>query len=158
VGPDTIVSPHSPKLSEVLVATVLVTVLSSMACRGARANPRLQVEQQPASPVPLVIQGRITEIQGAVLTVKTPDGYPGGPGAHAQFAIRGPAFKVDVAGARVLLPDGRRADRAPLAIGDRVLAVLTGTDSGSLVPDSVSHTYSASVVERVVETDKIVTH
>lgn len=159
VGPDITVRRRKPKVSEVLITTMLLTALSSAACRGARAYSRLQVERQPASSAPLVIQGRITEIQGALLTVKTPDGYPGGgPGVHAQFVTAGPAFKVDISRARVLLPDGRQADRVPLAVGDRVLAVLTGTDSDSSLPDSVSHTYLASVVERVVQTDKIVSH
>lgn len=36
--------------------------------------------------------------------------------------------------------------------------VLTGPDSGPPVPGSVSHTYCASIVERVIQSDKIVTH
>ena len=59
-------------------------------------------------------------------TVKTPDGYPGGPGMHAQFVTAGPAFTVDISHARVLLPDGRQTDKRPLAVGDRVL--MGGSD------------------------------
>jgi hypothetical protein len=97
-------------------------------------------------------------MQGNLVTVKTPDGYPGGPGGHAQFVIAGPTFRVDVSRARVLLPDGRQADKVPLAVGDRVLMVLTGPDPGPPVPGSGSHTYYASIVERVIQSDKIVTH
>ena len=61
------------------------------------------------------------------MTVKTPDGYPGGPGVHAQFVTAGPTFRVDVSRARVLLPDGKQADELPLAVGDRVLMVLSWT-------------------------------
>jgi hypothetical protein len=149
---------YSPKISEVLVATVLLTALFSTACGGARAS-QLRGERHPTSSVPVVIQGRITEIQGSLVTVKTPDGYPGGgPGGHAQFVTAGPIFRVDVSSASLLLPDGRQADKVPLAVGDHVLAVLTGPDSGSPLPGSASHTYFASIVERVIKGDKIVTH
>jgi hypothetical protein len=39
-----------------------------------------------------------------------------------------------------------------------VLMVLTGPDSGSAEPGNGSPTYSASIVERVVQGDKIITH
>lgn len=148
---------YSLKISEALVATMLLTELFSTACGGARAS-QLRAERQPTSSVLLVIQGRITEIQGSLVTVKTPDGYPGGPGAHAQFVTAGPTFKVDVSRARLLLPDGRQADKVPLAVGDHVLAVITGPDSDSPLPGSPSHTYVASIVERVIKGDKIITH
>ena len=119
------------------------------------------VHRQSASSEPLVIQGRITGIQGAFVTVKTPDGYPGGPGVHAQFVIAGPAFKVDVSHARVLLPDGKHPDPRPLAVGDRVLMVLVGPGSESPAPNgpgNVIHTHVASMIERIAESDKITTH
>ena len=137
---------------------MLLTALYNVTGREVQADSQNQVDRQPASSEPLVIQGRITGIQGAVVTVKTPDGYPGGPGGHAQFVIAGPTFRVDVSRARVLLPDGKQTDKLPLAVGDRVLIVLTGPDSGSAEPASVSRTYSASIVERVVQGDKIITH
>jgi hypothetical protein len=137
---------------------MLFTALYSVTGRSVRADSQNQVDRQPASSEPLVIQGRITRMQGAVVTVKIPDGYPGGPGGHAQFVIAGASFRVDVSRARVLLPDGKQTDKLPLAIGDRVLIVLTGPDSGSAEPGSVSPTYSASIVERVVQGDKIITH
>lgn len=71
VGRNITVSACCRKGSEVLIATMLVTALFSTACARARAS-QLRVEQQPTSPAPLVIQGRITEIQGSLLTVKTP--------------------------------------------------------------------------------------
>ena len=136
---------------------MLLAALFSTACARARAS-QLRVEQQPTSSVSLVIQGRITEIQGSLVAVKTPDGYPGGPGVHAQFVTAGPTFRIDVSGARLLLPDGRQADRVPLAIGDHVIAVLTGPSSGSPLPGSAGQIYLASIVERVIKGDKIVTH
>lgn len=149
---------HSPKISALLAATMLLFAHSIAVGRVAQANSQPQVERQPASSVALVIQGQITKIQEALVTVKTPDGYPGGPGIHAQFVTAGPTFRVDVSRARVLLPDGRQADKTPLAVGDRVLVVLTGPDLGPLAPDNMRETYFASIVERLVHSDRIVTH
>jgi len=148
---------RSREIYVLLGATMLFTALYSVMGRAVRADSQNQVDRQPASPEPLVIQGRITGIQGAVVTVKTPDGYPGGPGGHAQFVIAGPTFRVDVSRARVLLPDGKETDKLPLAVGDRVLMVLT-VPVRSPEPSIVSRTYSASIVERVVQGDKITTH
>jgi hypothetical protein len=117
-----------------------------------------QLDRQPAPVELLVIQGRVTGIHGTIVTVKLPDGYPGGRGGHAQFVTAGSVFSVDVSHARVLLPDGKQADKLPLAIGDRVLMVLTGPDAGSAEPGSVRPKYSASIVERVEPGDKIITH
>jgi hypothetical protein len=98
-----------------------------------------------------VIQGRITAIDGSVVTVKTPDGYPGGPGVHAQFVLRGPEFRVDISASRILLPDGKQDDRQPLAVGERVVAVLSQTKaSGAAAP--------AAIVERVSASDRVATH
>ena len=52
--------------------------LYSVTGREVRADSQNQVDRQPASSEPLVIQGRITGIQGTLVTVKVPDGYPGG--------------------------------------------------------------------------------
>lgn len=140
-----------------LTTTILLAPLGWVKGVELQAESPIQAKQQP--PVePFVIQGRITAIQDAVVTVKTPDGYPGGRGAHAQFVTAGPTFRVDVSLARVLLPDGRQADRMPLAVGDRVLMVLTRPDSGPKAPSKVDHIYFASIVERVAQSDKIVTH
>jgi hypothetical protein len=140
---------------------MLLMVLGSVKGREVPADSQTQVYRQPVSSEPLVIQGRITTMQGALATVKTPDGYPGGPGIHAQVVIAGPTFKVDVSRARVLLPDGKQADRLPLTVGDRVLMVLSRPDSGSPAPGSpgnVDQTYFASTIERIVYSDKIITH
>jgi hypothetical protein len=149
---------RSREIYVLLGATMLFTALYSVAGLAVRADSQNQVDRQPASPEPLVIQGRITGIQGGVVTVKTPDGYPGGPGGHAQFVIAGPTFRVDVSRARVLLPDGKQTDKLPLAVGDRVLMVLTVPESRSPEPGTVSRTYSATIVERVLQGDKITTH
>jgi hypothetical protein len=99
-----------------------------------------------------VIQGRITAIDGSVVTVKTPDGFPGGPGIHAQFVMRGPEFRVDISACRILHPDGKEDDKQPLAVGERVVAVLlqAGATSGGTV--------AAAIVERVSTSDRVTTH
>jgi hypothetical protein len=140
--------------------TLLFTLGSVMNLQG-QAVPPGPMPMTPASSESLVIQGRITAMQGDLVTVKTPDGYPGGPGMHAQFVTAGPAFSVDISHARVLLPDGRQTDKRPLAVGDRVLMVLSGADSAAPVPGSstqINRTYHASTIERIVQGDKIVTH
>jgi hypothetical protein len=159
VGSYAIIRRRSQKICTLLAATTLLMAVGSWS--GAKANSPTQAQSQPASSDPRVIQGRITGIEGTVVTVKTPDGFPGGPGAHAQFVTAGPAFKVDVSRARILLPDGKQPDKLPLAIGDRVLIVLSGADSGSPAGRSTSNfiqTYSASILERIAAGDKIVTH
>jgi hypothetical protein len=147
--------------SYALVATsMLLTVLGSVKGQEVPAS-ETRVQRQPVSSDPLVIQGRITTMQGGLVTVKTPDSYPGGPGIHAQFVIAGPTFKVDVSRARVLLPDGKQPDKLPLAVGDRVLMVLREPGSGSPEPSNpgnINRTYLASIIERIADTDKIVTH
>lgn len=145
---------HSRKTYVLLAA---VTFLTAIYC-ATRAASQNQVAQPPAALEPLVIQGRITAIQGSLVTVKLPEGYPGGKGVHAQFVTAGPIFRVDVSRARVLLPDGKQGDKLPLAIGDHVLMVLTRPNAGSAEPGRVSPAYSASVVERVVQGDKVITH
>lgn len=145
-----------------LAASMLLMALCSVEVQGVSAGSQNQAHQKPESTVPLVIQGRITAIDGALVTVKTPDGYPGGgPGIHAQFVSRGPTFNVDVSRARVLLPDGKGIDSLPLAVGDRVLMVLSALGSKPLapnVPANVNQTYFASIVERIVVGDKVITH
>ncbi|MGD0792683.1 MAG: hypothetical protein ABR920_13030 [Terriglobales bacterium] len=161
MGPNAIIRRRSRKIYALLAASMLLMVLGSVKGREVRADSQTQVYRQPVSSEPLVIQGRITTMQGALVTVKTPDGYPGGPGIHAQVVIAGPTFKVDVSRARVLLPDGKQADTLPLTAGDRVLMVLSRPDSGSPAPGSpgnVNQTYFASTIERIVYSDKITTH
>ncbi|MGA8027754.1 MAG: hypothetical protein WB992_11460 [Bryobacteraceae bacterium] len=136
-----------------LAATVLLTGLASG--RGREA------QQQSASSEPLVIQGGITGIQGEVVTMKTPNAYPGGAGGHPQYVVAGPTFKVDISRARVLLADGKQVDTRPLAVGDRVLMVLSGAESqppAPVSPRNVNQTYFASIIERIAQSEKIVTH
>ena len=162
MGSNAIIRRRSRTIYALLAASMLLMALGSVKGREGPADSQTQVHAQPVSSEPLVIQGRITGIQGALVTVKTPDGYPGGPGGHAQFVIAGPAFKVDVSRARVLLPDGKQADELPLTVGDRVLMVLSRPDSGSPAPlgspANFNQTYFASTIERIVYSDKITTH
>ena len=104
----------------------------------------------------LVIQGRVTEIQDTQVKVKTPDGMPGGPGIHAMYVTSGPTFEVDISHARVLLPDGKHADKAPLAVGEHVVMVLEKLRTKA--QNNETPAYSASVIERVAAGDSIVTH
>jgi hypothetical protein len=158
VGPNAIISRRGRKIYTLLGSIILLAALYRVMGSEVRADSQNHVDRQPASPEPLVIQGRITGIQDTLVTVKVPDGYPRGGGGHAQFVTAGPVFRVDISRARVLLPDGKQTDKLPLAVGDRVLMVLTGPDAGSAEPGSVRATYSASIVERVVQGDKIITH
>ena len=155
---DAIIGRRRRRICILLRAFMLLTAFYSVTGREVQANSQNQVDRQAGSTGPLVIQGRITGIQGTVVTVKVPNGYPAEKGGHAQFVTAGPIFRVDISNARVLLPDGKQTDKLPLVIGDRVLMVLTGGKSDSAEPSSVSPTYSASIVERVVEGDKVTTH
>jgi hypothetical protein len=176
--PDRILASHKGKGVEIMVhkATIrkrarkiygpvavgmLVMLLCTVKAQNVPADSQTQLHRKPFSSDTLVIQGRITSIQGALATVKTPDGYPGGPGIHAQVVMGGAVFKVDVTRARVLLPDGRLTDTLPLAAGDRVLMVLSGLGAGSSGPNSpgnIGQTYFASIIERIIDSDRIVTH
>jgi hypothetical protein len=159
----TILRTRTRKMSARLAAAILVMGLCGVKAQEVPAGSQTPLHRKSDSGAPLVIQGRISTIQGALVTVKTPDAYPGGgPGVHAQLVLAGPSFKADVSRARVLLPDGRGADTQPLAVGDRVLMVLKAPpDSGSLAPSTpanVNQTYLASIVERLVVGDKVITH
>ena len=161
VGPRAILRGSNRTICAALAASMVVVAIGSVKGQEPRADSQTQLHRRPASSEPLVIQGRITAIQGTLLTVKTPDGYPGGPGIHAQVVVGGPTFKVDVSRARVLLPDGRQTDTQPLAIGDRVLMVLSRTESEStapLSPANVRQTYFASTIEHIECSGKIITH
>jgi hypothetical protein len=152
---------RTQKISTSLSASILLMLLCSIKAQDVPAGPQTQVRRKPDSCAPLVIQGRITAIHGAVVTVKTPDAYPGGPGVHAQFVIGGPTFKADISRARILLADGRGIDSLPLAVGDHVLMLLSGPDSGSPnpnIPGNISQTYFATTIERIVQDDKMITH
>jgi hypothetical protein len=140
---------------------MLLSTFGTMSGAAARAESEGQAQRQPDAAGIRVIQGRITGINGDVVTVKTPDGYPGGPGMHAQFVTAGPAFDIDVSHSRVLLPDGRQADRHPLVAGDRILVVLSEPAAASATPSAAaSHgqTYQAMIIERVATSDRVISH
>jgi len=165
VGLNAILRKRNRKIYAPLAVSMLLMVIGGVKGREVRADSQTPVSRQHVSsdPLVIVIQGGITAIQGTLVTVKVPDGYPGGPGVHAQVVIAGPTFKVDVSHARVSLPDGKQADTQPLAVGDRVLMVLRGgPDSEGPAPlgkpANVNRTYFASTIERIVYSDKIVTH
>jgi hypothetical protein len=161
VGADTLVRRRSRGSHPLLAPLMLVIVLGGLWGREVRANGQGQLPGPSVSSESLVIQGRITGMEGVLTTVKTPDGYPGGPGGHAQFVTVGPSFRVDISRARVLLPDGRQTDKSPLTVGDRVLMVLSTPDSASSAPAGPTNAnpiYFASTIERVVQSDKIVNH
>jgi hypothetical protein len=147
-------------IGALLTATLLVTSFVTAQNQGKRADSQPNGDRQPAASEVTVIQGRITAIQAALITLKMPDDYPGAPGGHPQFVTAGPTCRVDVSRARFLLSDGTRADKKPLAVGDRVLVVLSGPVSLQPLPGNptVGPPYLASIVERVVQSDKILTH
>ena len=157
VGFNATIARRGRKIRLLLGGTMLLASLYSVMGYEAQASSQNLADRQPASSKSLVIQGHITGIQGTLVTVKVPDAYPGEKGGHAQFVTAGPVFRVDVSHARVLLPDGKQTDKLPLVIGDRVLMVLTGGKSGS-EPSGASPMYSASIVERVAQGDKVTTH
>jgi hypothetical protein len=146
------------KIYSLVTATLLLTVAGS----AMQADSQSQVEREATSSVPLLIQGRVIAIEGILVTVKLPNGYPGGPGIHAQFVRAGPTLKVDVSNARVLLPDGKQADKRPLAVGDQVVMVLSAENAGAAAPPgslpNVSRTNIAAIIERIVQSDKVITH
>ena len=160
MGSNTITRNRSRKIYMLLVSAALLTAPGSMKGREVQADSQTQLRRQPDSAGPLVIQGRITGIQGTLLTVKTPDGYPGGSGGHAQFVTAGPAFVVEVSRARVLLPDGKQVDKRPLVVGDRVVIVLSPPDAQSPLPSpaNVSQAFIASIIERIAQSDTTTTH
>lgn len=153
------VRPHA-KIVLLLTVTLLVTSLGTTQDRGKHGNSEPNSNRKSGASEVIVVQGRVAAIEGALITVKMPDDYPGGPGGHAQFVTAGPTYRVDISRARFLLPDGKREDKKPLAVGDRVLLVLTGPVSIQPVPGNlnVGPPYLASVVERVVQSDTIATH
>lgn len=97
-----------------------------------------------------VIQGRITAVAADLVTLKTPDVYPTGKGLRPQWLMSGPTFKIDVSRAKVFFPDGKRIDKRPLAVGDRVVMILKGPSSQSSLPSARERTYSASIIERLM--------
>lgn len=141
-------------------AVLLFAVPGSVHSNALPAQSEAPVQGSNSSAVRL-IQGRITEIDGDHVTVKTPDGYPGGPGIHAHFVTAGPLFDVDIGHSRILLADGKQTDAQPLQIGDRVAMLLREPEpesGASAAPPGNKPLYHALIVERTVMSDRIVTH
>ncbi len=138
---------------------LLLTTPGAVSDRGLRAEPGGEMQKQSDAFPFRVIQGRITEVNGDRVTVKTPDGFPGGPGIHAQFVTSGPRFEVDTSGSRFLLADGKQIDRQPLAAGDRVVMVLSEPEAvAPAASGGEGQSYRAVIIERVVTGDRMVTH
>jgi hypothetical protein len=112
--------------------------------------------------VPLVIQGRITAVDGDTLTMKPPDSYPGGEGGvHAHFVVAALPIRVDISHARILLADGKQEDTRAFTVGAQVVVVLTSSPSGPPSPENGANPNqlsTACVIERIESGDKIVTH
>ncbi len=141
-------------------ALTLFAMLAAAPGNALLAQSEGQV-QAPNSSAFRVIQGRILEIAGDRISVKTPDGYPGGPGIHAHFVTAGPTFEVDIAHSRVLLPDGKQADARPLQVGDRVVVLLREPEAesgASAAPPTDKPLYHALIIERTAMSDRMVTH
>jgi hypothetical protein len=150
---------RTPVGTSILLATIVPLIVAYIATATVLSA---QTGAQPkiASCAPVVIQGRVTAVEGTLVTLKTPDAYPGGTGIRPQFVIAGLSFKIDISHARLLWPDGKQVDTRPLAVGDRVLMVLSGPTPGSLVPGNATlkETYFATVVERLLASNNVITH
>ena len=131
-----------------------------LACSNAAGQSGGPIVRSPVSQARL-IQGRITGIEGHHVTVKTPDLYPGTEGVHAHFVVAGSSFTTDISRARVLLADGVQIDKRPLEIGENVVVLLSGPElqpaARGTAPD-FKHSYTADIIERLVQGDKLVNH
>lgn len=144
----------------------LVLLLASVCVAFAQRVPAAPKQAKTTSEqcVPLVIQGRITAVSGNVITLKTPDDYPGTGGIHSQAVGLGPTYRADVSHGHVLLPDGRRPDTRPLAVGEYVLVVLKiGSSSPSAAPSfgrqgTTEQMYSAMIIERLAGAERFIGH
>ena len=110
----------------------------------------------PPGPQFTLIQGRITALQGSLISVKTPDAYPRGPGRRSLYVAAGPTFRVNIATARFLLADGQRTDPKPLAVGERVIVLLSMPYiQPPVTPRTPPSIYAATVIERQAVADSI---
>jgi hypothetical protein len=145
-------------------ATALVATLLSSTSLGVQATAQSpdkgNAHPEASCEGAFVIQGRITKIEGGVVTVKTPDVNPPVQQGRPLYVVAGSKFRVDVSSARTLMPDGKTIDKQPLAAHEHVLMVLSGTapEPGPGNPGSAGQIYSASVIERLTQSDVIELH
>ena len=104
------------------------------------------------APMPMLIQGRVTAVEGDVVAVKTPDHGPGlshGPGIHSMLIALGKTYSVNIATAAYEAWDGTTMPGLKLKVGDSVVMVLKpSTDRTALLTDrSAPNTYVASLIE-----------
>ncbi len=125
--------------------------------QGSRTSKHRTVRRAGEAAALILVQGRVTEVHDTMITVKTPDGAPGGEGIHPMYVTSGPTFQVDVSRARFTLPDGKQLDTKPLSVGEHVVMALAKPKLTARNRDTIQ-TYLASVVERVAPGDSIVTH
>lgn len=101
-----------------------------------------------------VIQGKITSVEGAVVTVLTP-GAPAVPDPRAM-APRLPAaqvIRVNIAQAAFEEADGERIPAQPLAVGEAIIAVgrLSSLMSRPFAPRHIDEiTLDAQVIEKIL--------
>jgi hypothetical protein len=131
-------------------------------CVANAQKPCSAARHERCSSVSLVIQGRITALDGNTLTIKPPDAYPGGEGGvHAHFVVAALPIRVDISHARILFADGKQEDKRAFAIGEQVVVLLTSPPSGPPSPGTIANRKQVSVacvIERIEAGDKIITH
>jgi hypothetical protein len=100
----------------------------------------------PVAPL-LLIQGKVTAVQGTLLTVKTPDTR-----TSPAVIIAGPTFNVDISGATFQTASGKAMTPQPiLVIGDSVVVAGPAGVSPALAvpaPAGPNKLIVASVVSR----------
>ncbi len=124
--------------------------------KGTRLSARTHLHVVPsATPLPMLIQGRVVAIDGDRVTVKTPDHGPGlnhGPGIHSMLIALGKTYTVDVSTATFETWDGTRTPKFKPVVGDSVIVMLKSSASPqSGVAGAASPvTFSAVVIETAV--------
>jgi hypothetical protein len=117
----------------------------------------------PDSPRLLVIQGRVTNIQGNIVTVKTPDVPPFcPPGRVCPLIIQvGPTFSVDISRATFQSPSGTRQSPKPkLTLNDSVVVAGKLGISPPMVfpsPGIPPKSFIAQVVSKLVPPTPVAT-
>lgn len=110
-------------------SSLLAGALVVMGTASVSALPQSTVPT-PAAPL-LVIQGKVTAIQGTLITVKTPDIK-----TTPTVVIAGPTFNVDTTDATFQTPSGKSMTPKPvLIVGDSIVAAgIAGVTPALAVP------------------------